>query len=51
METALRELAPDLRRALELAAERIRAFHRKQPLSSWIDAGERRVAGTVDPPG
>lgn len=39
MKSALRDLAPDLRRALELAADRIRAFHRKQPLHSWIDAG------------
>lgn len=39
MKAALRDLAPDLRRALDLAADRIRAFHRKQPLHSWIDAG------------
>jgi len=39
MRAALNAIAPDLRRALELAAERIRAFHRKQPLNSWIDAG------------
>ncbi len=35
---ALDTIAPDLRAALELAAERIRAFHQKQPLHSWIDA-------------
>ena len=39
MTTALSEITPELRRALELAAQRIRAFHRKQPLHSWIDAG------------
>lgn len=38
MATAQNDTAPELRQALEFAAERIRAFHRKQPLSSWIDA-------------
>ncbi len=35
---SLRAIAPELRQTLEFAAERIRAFHRKQPLGSWIDA-------------
>ena len=39
MAAALAQIAPELRRALEGAAERIRAFHQKQPLSSWIDSG------------
>lgn len=39
LKAALDAIAPDLRGALELAAERIRAFHQKQPLHSWIDAG------------
>ncbi|MCY4061634.1 MAG: histidinol dehydrogenase [Chloroflexi bacterium] len=47
LETALRELAPDLRRALEFAAERIRSFHRKQPLSSWIDADDGGSLGQL----
>ena len=47
MRAALNAIAPDLRRALELAAERIRAFHRKQPLSSWIDAGEGGSLGQL----
>ena len=47
LETALSDVAPDLRRALEFAAERIRAFHRKQPLSSWIDAGEGGSLGQL----
>jgi len=47
LETALHELAPNLRRALEFAAERIRAFHRKQPLSSWIDAGDGGSLGQL----
>ena len=36
---ALEVMPGELRGALELAAERIRAFHQKQPLHSWIDAG------------
>lgn len=47
MSSALNEITPELRRALELAAERIRAFHRKQPLHSWIDAGEGGSLGQL----
>jgi len=47
MTTALSETTPELRRALELAAERIRAFHRKQPLHSWIDADEGGSLGQL----
>ncbi|MDE2854248.1 MAG: histidinol dehydrogenase [Chloroflexota bacterium] len=47
MEAALQGLAPELRSALELAAERIRAFHQKQPLSSWIDAAEDGSLGQL----
>jgi len=47
MEAALQGLAPELRSALELAAERIRAFHQKQPLSSWIDAAEGESLGRL----
>lgn len=47
LETALRDLAPDLRSALEFAAKRIRAFHGKQPLSSWIDAGDGGSLGQL----
>lgn len=47
MGAALAQIAPELRRALELAADRIRAFHRKQPLSSWIDAGEGGSLGQL----
>ncbi|MCY3917143.1 MAG: histidinol dehydrogenase [Chloroflexi bacterium] len=47
LELALSAVAPELRRALEFAAERIRAFHRKQPLSSWIDAGEGGSLGQL----
>ncbi len=33
---ALKSLDPEVRTALEVAAERIREFHRRQPLSSWF---------------
>ncbi len=39
LQAALAAIPAELRAALEQAAERIRAFHRKQPLHSWIDAG------------
>ncbi|MBN1681812.1 MAG: histidinol dehydrogenase [Anaerolineae bacterium] len=35
---ALDAIPPDVLDALRLAAERIRAFHEKQPVTSWIDA-------------
>lgn len=44
---ALDAIAPDLRAALELAAERIRAFHQKQPLHSWIDANQDGSLGQL----
>ena len=47
LDSALRAVDPELRRALEFAAERIRAFHQKQPLSSWIDAGEEGSLGQL----
>jgi histidinol dehydrogenase len=37
IEEAYQALAPDLRQALELAAARVEAFHRRQPLHSWLD--------------
>lgn len=37
LRSAYEAIEPDLAAALELAAERVRAFHRKQPLSSWMD--------------
>ncbi len=44
---ALSAIAPELRRALELAADRIREFHRRQPLGSWIDAAEGGSLGQL----
>lgn len=43
LQQAADELDPELRRALERAAERIRAFHRLQPLPNW----ETRSLGGV----
>ena len=39
IDEALEAIPSDLRAALVSAAERIRAFHQRQPLHSWIDAG------------
>jgi len=47
MNEALRAIAPELRGALEGAAARIRSFHEKQPISSWIDAGEEGALGQL----
>ena len=45
--TALTAIPQELRAALELAAERIRAFHQKQPLHSWIDANDEGSLGQL----
>ena len=47
MRDALATLPADLRRALDLAAERIRAFHARQPLGSWIDASAEGTLGQL----
>ncbi len=53
------EIAPDIWRAayerlsgeeqaaLDLAAQRIEAFHRKQPMGSWMDAGPDGTLGQI----
>ena len=47
LQAALAAIPSDLRGALEIAAERIRAFHQKQPLHSWIDAGAEGSLGQL----
>ncbi len=37
IEAAYDSIAADLREALHFAADRIRAFHQKQPAASWLD--------------
>ena len=44
---ALSQITPELRTALEYAADRIQQFHQKQPLSSWIDAGQGGSLGQL----
>ncbi len=44
-EAAARRIEPKLLDALRLAAERIEAFHRRQPVDSWIDMGPQGVLG------
>ncbi len=36
LQSALTGLQPELRKALELSIERVREFHRRQPLTSWV---------------
>ncbi len=48
---ALDQIPADVADALKLAADRIRAFHDKQPVTGWIDAGQQGSLGPVDPPG
>ncbi len=44
---AYHELAPDLRQALEAAAQRIEAFHCRQPLHSWLDSQPTGTLGQL----
>jgi len=37
LQSAYAALAPDLRRALHVSIDRVRAFHQKQPMHSWLD--------------
>jgi histidinol dehydrogenase len=47
MQSALEQIPSDLRHALEHAAERIRTFHNKQPITSWIDAQPQGSLGQL----
>ncbi len=46
-EAALAATPPAVLDALGLAAERIRAFHRKQPLTSWLDPSPEGTLGQL----
>ena len=46
-EAALARLPATLVEALRLARDRIEAFHRKQPVESWVDAGADGVLGQL----
>ncbi|MBN1120036.1 MAG: histidinol dehydrogenase [Anaerolineae bacterium] len=46
-EAAVEATPPEVYEALELAAERIEAFHRKQPVTSWIDPGPEGTLGQL----
>lgn len=46
-EAALARLPATLVGALRLARDRIEAFHRKQPVDSWVDAGADGVLGQL----
>ncbi len=40
-------VAPELVEALQLAAERIEAFHRRQPITSWTEFGPAGALGQI----
>ena len=44
---ALESIGPELRRALEVAAERIRAFHERQVRQSWIETEPLGIFGQL----
>jgi histidinol dehydrogenase len=44
---ALASIDPDLREAMEIAAERIRAFHQRQVRQSWIETERLGVFGQI----
>ncbi len=46
-EAAAGRIEPELLDALRLAAERIEAFHRKQPVGSWVDFGPHGALGQL----
>jgi len=47
IEAAYAGLEPGLRSALEAAARRIEAFHRRQPIHSWLDAQPTGALGQL----
>ncbi len=46
-ERALQTIDPELREALELAADRIRRFHERQVRQSWIEPEELGIFGQI----
>ncbi|MFQ6058645.1 MAG: histidinol dehydrogenase [Anaerolineae bacterium] len=47
MDTAWQTTPAELREALSLAAERIRAFHQRQPKSSWLEWRQGEAVGQI----
>jgi histidinol dehydrogenase len=47
IEAALELIPADVAAALKLAAERIRVFHEKQPVTGWVDAGKQGSLGQL----
>jgi len=45
LKTAFQDLSPDLKNALETAADRIRDFHRRQPLPNWTTSEMGGILG------
>lgn len=47
LQSALAGLQPELRAALELSVERVREFHRRQPLTSWVTQDQGGTLGQL----
>lgn len=47
MQSALETIPAELRQAMEHSASRVRAFHEKQPITSWIDAQPQGSLGQL----
>ncbi len=47
LQAALEDLPSELRAALELSIERVRAFHSRQPLTSWINQEQGGTLGQL----
>ncbi|MCY4146170.1 MAG: histidinol dehydrogenase [Chloroflexi bacterium] len=47
LRSALDAISSDLRASMQTAARRIRDFHQRQPLQSWIDSGEHGALGQL----
>ena len=47
LQKAYENIPPALASSLKLAADRVRAFHEKQPCTSWIDNSEQGTLGQV----
>jgi histidinol dehydrogenase len=50
LEAAWNATDPGLQSAMQTAAERIRAFHTRQPAQSWIEPGELGIFGQIRRP-
>jgi histidinol dehydrogenase len=50
IEAAWSATDPELQRAMQTTADRVRAFHERQPAQSWIEPGELGIFGQIRRP-